>query len=334
MPNSKTTEKRKEKKPSCFKTRQKRINHVGIWRRCHLKQLSASFNHVDLETIKSLENISECSQYALERLDLYGTIPEKPFGRLTNLRGLDLSYNRFNRFNPRLRFLEVLDLSNNQVSGPISTFLGKLSQIDLSSNLLNGTIPVSVGKLSKLPSLHLSNNSLERVVSEAHFANLSMLKHLDTCSNTKLTFNVSHEWIPPFLLLLAILQMHVVQYYNLGYSMPIIPFLDLYHNKLNGPMKNLPYGYVFGGVLFVENKLFNESIPRSLCKSTYLALLHKSVVNWENAQVSCETAKWLKLNDNNFIELGNLRDLRVFDVGDNKLSRMDWIGLGKNLHLW
>ncbi|KAI3515521.1 hypothetical protein L1887_14420 [Cichorium endivia] len=70
------------------------IEHVGIWRQCHLRQLSASYNFFNIEMIDSPENVSECSQYALERLDLSrslnGTIPE-PLGRLVNLRSLDLS---------------------------------------------------------------------------------------------------------------------------------------------------------------------------------------------------------------------------------------------------
>ncbi|XP_052622731.1 receptor-like protein 48 [Lactuca sativa] len=329
----------------------KQIGDFGIWRQCHLKHLGASYNHFKIEMIESTENITECSQYALEWLHLSscsnGTIPD-PIARLANLRGIDLSSSSLTGQIPeslgRLKYLEVLDLSSNQLTGPIPTFLGNISELDLSfnqlngsipesfgnlaalthlhlssnrltgpipsslgglaslqtvwlySNLLNGTIPASIGQLAKLRYLDFSNNSLEGVVSEAHFANFFMLKYLDTSSNTKLTFNVSRDWRPPFQLVFLRLKsctigtefphwirsqrkLNVLDLSKAQITgplptwlrkMPIIPCLDLSHNKLSGPLTNLPNAATYGGygfvsVLFLENNFFNESIPRSLC---------------------------------------------------------------------
>ncbi|XP_028099585.1 receptor-like protein EIX2 [Camellia sinensis] len=87
--------------------------------------------------------------------------------------------------------------------GVIPPSLGNLSALrilDLSYNKLNGTIPVSVGQLSNLKILDLSFNSLEGIVlSETHFANLSMLDELRT-SFAFLTLKVKSDWIPPFQL--------------------------------------------------------------------------------------------------------------------------------------
>ncbi|KAI3515549.1 hypothetical protein L1887_14448 [Cichorium endivia] len=70
-----------------------KIEHLGIWRQCHLKHLTASSNPFEIELTDSPKNVSECSRYALERLYLSeclnGTIPES-LGRLANLRSLDL----------------------------------------------------------------------------------------------------------------------------------------------------------------------------------------------------------------------------------------------------
>ncbi|KAL7588814.1 hypothetical protein Lser_V15G37014 [Lactuca serriola] len=211
----------------------KQIEDVGIWRQCHLKQLVVVDNEFGMEMLDSPKNASECSQYSLELLELRGSlkgrIPET-LGRFTNLRHLDLSKNKLTGTIPEfvrgLRFLQVLYLHLNQFIGPIPEFLGNLNltQLDLSynqlngsipesigklasltdlylgSNLLNGTIPVSIGQLTKLVVLDISNNSLDKAVTEAHFANTLMLKDLDASSNTKLTFNASHGWIPPFQL--------------------------------------------------------------------------------------------------------------------------------------
>ncbi|XP_052622647.1 receptor-like protein 46 [Lactuca sativa] len=428
----------------------KNIEDVGIWRQCHLKQLFALRNPFEIERIDPPQNVSECSQYALERLDLSGclngTIPEA-LGRLTNLRVLSVWNSSLTGPIPeslgRLRYLEELYLSDNRLIGPIPTFLGNLCTLDLSynqlngsipesfrnlaalkslylgsnqltgpipaslgrlvslqaismsSNLLNGTIPVSIGQLAKLISLDISVNSLEGVVSEAHFANLSMLMYLYVSSNTKLTFNVSCEWIPPFQL--RILQLgscnitngfpqwlrnqralKVLVLSNASISgpvptwlreMPVIYFLDLSHNKLNEPLTNLPNGknvcekyVVYVEALILVNNIFNESIPRSLCRRTDLRYLDlsrnrltgripKCLQNLQELQNLILSSNlpsgvipshiglkhsylyWLKLNDNKFTgklprELGNLRSLRVLDVGDNQLfgNIPHWIG--------
>ncbi|XP_023745085.1 receptor-like protein 47 [Lactuca sativa] len=417
----------------------KQIEQVGIWRQCYLKKLSASKNPFDIEMIESLQNISECTRYALERLDLheslYGTIPQT-IGRLANLRGLDLSRSGLTGPIPkslgRLRFLEVLDLSSNELTGPIPTFHAKLAKLDLSynhlkgsipesfgnlsgltyvdlsfnrlmgpipaslgrlvslqaisvsSNFLNGTIPVSVGQLADLRSLDISNNSLEGVFSEAHFANLSMLKSLDTSFNTKLIFNVSRDWIPPFQL--VVLQIRCCNIAN-GFpqwlrnqmklrelvlsnatitgplptwlkKMPIVPFLELSHNKLSGPLTNLPngktfdvYGYFMARVLFLQDNLFNESIPRSLCRRGDLddinlsrnrltGKIPKCLENLQSLRTmafssnrlsgvipnfNSSSLRWLQLNSNNFIgeipqALRNLQKLFFLDMADNALS--------------
>ncbi|GKE22654.1 leucine-rich repeat protein [Tanacetum coccineum] len=252
-----------------------------------------------------------------------GAFPADSFGRMTNLRGLRLSFNRLTGLIPgtlgRLRLLEELYLSNNQLTGPIPTFIRKLTTLDLSSNrlnglipesigrldslqvflvysnTLNGTVPVSIGQLTKLRDLDISKKSLEGVISEAHFAKLLMLKHLDTSSNSKLTFNVSREWKPPFQLITADLsssksingfpqwlrtqkKIRDLRLSNATITGPLptwlqkmpIALLDLSHNKLSGPVTNLPNeGYVdslagYSKALCLQDNLFNESIPISL----------------------------------------------------------------------
>nr|KAJ0191418.1 hypothetical protein LSAT_V11C800409950 [Lactuca sativa] len=366
----------------------KEIEDVGIWRQCHLKQLRVTNNLFRMEMTDPPKNASECSQYFLELLELSqslnGRIPET-LGRLVNLRHLDLSYNKLTGSIPEsvrgLRFLQVLDLSENQLTGPILEFLGNLTQLALSSNqlngsipeslgklvaltklylrsnLLDGTIPVSIGQLAKLSHLFISNNSLEGAVTEAHFANLSVLKELDASSNTKLTFNVSRGWIPPFQLIYLSLSscnigngfpqwlQHQRKLKRLELSnatlsgplptwlrkMPIINFLDLSHNKLSGSLKNLPNagnGDVYGPfpALLLEYNLFNGSIPRSLCRRTDLEGLDLSRNMLSGKIPNC---------------MGNLQGLAIMSISSNQLSgaipssialisSLFWLNLNKN----
>ncbi|PWA53672.1 leucine-rich repeat protein [Artemisia annua] len=360
------------------------IDDVGIWRQCHLKELSVSYNQFRIELSDSPKNVSECSQYAFERLNLdwslKGAFPADSLGRMANLRGLSLYGNELTGPIPeslgRLRLLEELDLCDNQLTGPIPTFIGKLTKLNLALNHLNGsipesigrlaaltvldltgnqlagTIPVSIGQLTKLRYLHISENSLEGVITEAHFAKLSMLKELYIASNSKLTFIVSRDWKPPFQLISAYLssikiingfpqwlrtqkKLRSLSWYNASITgplptwlrkMPVIDFLDLSHNKLSGPLTNLPneesvdVSHSYVKVLYLQDNLFNDSnqlsgvIPSSMVPQS--SILHR-----------------LSLNDNHFTgelprELGNLQELVMLDVGDNGFSGNipEWIG--------
>lgn len=74
-----------------------------------------------------------------------------------------------------------------------------IRELDFAHNNFNGTIPESLGQLTKLVLSRMSYNSLEGVISEAHFANLAQLEVLDMSENP-IVFNISSHWIPPFQL--------------------------------------------------------------------------------------------------------------------------------------
>ncbi|GJY76399.1 leucine-rich repeat protein [Tanacetum coccineum] len=323
-----------------------RIEDVGIWRHCHLMELIASdILHGETTIVGPSANVSECSQYAFEMLNirnnnLKGPISEA-LGNLRSLQVLELSSNYLSDSLGRSIDLTELLLQSNWLTGHIPLTLGKLTSLQvfsLSSNLLNGTIPVSFGQLTKIYFLDASNNSLQGVVSEAQFANLSALKYLNIAYNNHLTFNVSRDWIPPFQLNIVSLESCNIsdefpQWFqtqqnlkelvlsNTSISgplptwlrqMPIIRVLDLSYNKLTGTLTNLPSGdllnevrYQAADILLMQNNLFTGSIPRLLCTRTDLTILDLSRNRLTGNIPEC---------------LGNLKSLTKILLGSNKLS--------------
>ena len=84
---------------------------------------------------------------------------------------------------PRFRSLEILELSNSRISGPIPTEIGNLvglTTLDLHGNEITGTIPEEIGLLTKLERLLLQNNQL---VGE-------LPKNIDNLNNLNI-FNIS-----------------------------------------------------------------------------------------------------------------------------------------------
>ncbi|PON70198.1 LRR domain containing protein [Trema orientale] len=73
-------------------------------------------------------------------------------------------------------------MAGNQLSGPIPSWLGNLTQlvgIYVGENQLNGSIPESLSKLTNLEDLSLYSNQLGGTVKFDMFFNMTILKYLD-----------------------------------------------------------------------------------------------------------------------------------------------------------
>jgi len=91
-------------------------------------------------------------------------------------KGNDLSYSKY---------MHVVDLSNNQLSGriPLEVFrLTALQSLNLSQNQLMGTIPKEIGNMKQLESLDFSNNTLSGEIPQTMSA-LSFLEVLNLSFN-------------------------------------------------------------------------------------------------------------------------------------------------------
>ncbi|KAK7350330.1 hypothetical protein VNO77_08832 [Canavalia gladiata] len=136
--------------------------------------------------------------------------------------------------------LETLDLSHDEFSDRLPTWLGKLENLEnlyLESNFFYGPIPHSLGKLSKLKLLELSNNKLEGLISN-DIGQLVNLTYLDLSSNN------FHGYLPRSLGELVNLQV-----------------LDLSNNYFNGSIPQILGQLVNLEKLVLSRNKLHGSIP-------------------------------------------------------------------------
>ncbi|XP_024165546.1 receptor-like protein EIX2 [Rosa chinensis] len=176
---------------------------------CRLENLYLYSNNFSDRLEQSIGNLS-CAQDTLKSLYLrdnlwWGSFPDD-LTRFVSLEELHIDNAIMSGSLPesfqQLSQLRTLSLGHNRLSGsfPDVTGLALLSSIDLSYNQLNGSLHDSLGQLSSLARIDLSRNSLNVVLTEAHFLNLSKLQYVDVSYNPAFSFHVSLSWNPPFQL--------------------------------------------------------------------------------------------------------------------------------------
>ncbi|XP_020081931.1 LRR receptor-like serine/threonine-protein kinase GSO1 [Ananas comosus] len=135
--------------------------------------------------------------------------------------------------------LQVLDISNNKLSGEIPSCLGMLQDqllvLDMMSNTLSGNVPTSLGKLRALSILDLSNNRLSgEIPSSLQYCRQLVNLNL---GNNNFSGTIS-KWIGESLLVLMVL---ILRSNGFSGSIPsqitqlgFLRVLDLSHNNLSG----------------------------------------------------------------------------------------------------
>ncbi|KAG1347788.1 LRR receptor-like serine/threonine-protein kinase RPK2 [Cocos nucifera] len=153
----------------------------------------------------------------------------------------------------------IADLSNNMISGGISSEIGaicsSLMVFDVAGNNIGGTIPPSLGLLGKLVSLDLSRNWLQDQIP----ASISQLKSLECLS---LAGNNISGHIPSGLA-----------------QLPSLKVLDLSSNSLTGEIPGDLVNLRNLTVLLLNNNKLSGKIPSAFANVTSLSMFNVSFNN-------------------------------------------------------
>jgi hypothetical protein len=167
--------------------------------------------------------------------------------------------------------LELLDLSNNALTGTISADFSKLSLleiINLSGNQLTGSIPTSLGSLPNLTKLNLGNNSLTGNI-PSQLQNLANLKALYLNNN-----QLEGTW-PIWLQNLTKLEvLNLSNNYQLGDLLP--PEIG---NLTNLRLLDISHNHFWGEVPTAITKLTKLNTANSVGVRSYTDIGHNHLTS-------------------------------------------------------
>ncbi|KAG4393286.1 hypothetical protein GLYMA_03G055300v4 [Glycine max] len=307
------------------------------------------------------------SHLGLSNNDLSGLIPSSHFEGMHNLFEIDLSYNSFTGSIPSSLFalpsLQQIKLSHNKFSeldGFINVTSSTLEILDISNNNLSGSFPAFIFQLnSSLTDLSLSSNKFEwSVLPKIHsvsvtnadmfsFPYMEVLEmascnlktipgFLKNCSSLvllDLSDNQIQGIVPNWIWKLDnLVELNISHNFLTGLEGPFknltgaMVVIDLHHNKIQGPMPVLPKSadildfssnkfssipqdignrMPFTYYVSLSNNTLHGNIPYSLCNASYLQVLDLSINNISGTIPSClmmmmnGTLEALNLKNNN-----------------------------------
>ncbi|GAU49754.1 hypothetical protein TSUD_43410 [Trifolium subterraneum] len=309
-----------------------------------LVYLDLSENRLEGKIPKSIGNICTLETFVAVNNQLSGEISDF------------ISHNNYSHCIGNVSSLQELWLRSNQISGtlPDLSILTSLRMLELVNNKLNGEIPTTIGSLTELSDLVLWGNSLEGIVCESHFTNLSKLENLYLSRNL-LTMKVSDDWVPPFQLrgldlsscnlnsrfpnwLQTQNDLSILLLTNVSILPPIpiwfwgklqtIDIMYISYNNLTGKVPNLELNLTNNPTISLRSNQLEGSIPSFLLQAGSLDLSNNRYSDL--APLLCSKTKpsnlgFLDISNNQLKgELPdcwmNLASLKFVDLSNNKLS--------------
>ncbi|XP_057766144.1 leucine-rich repeat receptor-like serine/threonine-protein kinase SKM1 [Salvia miltiorrhiza] len=182
------------------------------------------------------DSSSRLTELTLDSAGYSAPLSAVSWSSLPYLQSLDLSANNFSGPIPQslsgLPRLRRLALSRNSLSGPIPHSLGSLTQLEemyLDNNMLNDSIPPALNGLKNLRRLEFQGNQLSGELPD--LTQLATLNFLDASDNA-LSGNLPAALPPSLVELVA--RNNQIQGTIPAFAAPSLQVLDLSHNKLSG----------------------------------------------------------------------------------------------------
>ncbi|KAM0924717.1 hypothetical protein ACQ4PT_004660 [Festuca glaucescens] len=230
----------------------------------HMGNLSAQFTH-----------------FIANRNNITGSLPGT-ISNLSSLQLIDLGYNQFNAIPESISMMEnlvLLDISNNDILGPLPTQIGmvfSLQRLFLERNEISGSIPNSIGNLSRLEYIDLSSNQLSSVLP----AGLFQLHHL---IQINLSYNTIVGPLPADLSGLRQIDLIDISSNFLSGSIPeslgqlnMLTHIIMSHNSLEGSIPRTLANLISLTSLDLSSNHLSGTIPMFLEDLTDLTMLNLS----------------------------------------------------------
>ncbi|KAG4149585.1 hypothetical protein ERO13_D05G343000v2 [Gossypium hirsutum] len=285
-----------------------------------LEELYLGFNNLEGQISEEIGNLLSLEMLSIQAIKgLTGPIPS-PIFNISSLKAIGLSENSLldslpNDMCQHLPKLEGLDLISNELSGNVTSSIGKCNNLrilSLSINKFTGIIPRSIGNLTQLEELYLALNNLEGNLPS--MTNALKLEYLILRGN-KLSGNIP----------------------NSISNVSMLKFLDLVDNLFSGPIpKTLGNLRHLERLQIMNNNLITGSADHEWTFLSSLANcrhLRKIVVSGNplsgilptyigNLSTSLQRfyADHCELEGNIPMQIGNLSNMLVLELGYNKLS--------------
>ncbi|KAJ9141069.1 hypothetical protein P3X46_031649 [Hevea brasiliensis] len=322
----------------------------------NLEFLRLSYNNFSTNILSSLSHLSSLKYLYLYENEMKGRIDIQELDTMSNLEELSLSGNNITKFISsrglcELKYVQSLDISDNELSGSLPLCLANLTslqQLDLSENHF---INISLSPLRSLTSLEylaLSYNLFQIPISLSPFFNHSKLKYLGSMGN-KIFAETNHQYLNPRFQLewldlsgggycgafpKFLHHQHSLQSVDLSHNQmrDVFPYwliqnntklatLYLVNNSLSGPLQLPLHSHMNLSILDISDNCFNGSIPVEI--GTYLPRLVYLYMTGNGFKGSIPNS------------FGNMSLLRMLDLSNNRLSgsisnlTMGCVSLGK-----
>ncbi|KAG4180063.1 hypothetical protein ERO13_A10G141500v2 [Gossypium hirsutum] len=266
-----------------------------------LQMLDLSHNDLSGEIPEELRMSSSLANLLLSNNSLSGKIIPTVYHLIILLEELRLDGNKFegeiSYFSPiSIKNLQVLDVSDNEISGELPTWLWdtiSLKILDFSKNNFEGPITMQLCNLINLEFLDLSSNHLSGTIPSC--SNLQRMRHLHLANN-RLSGTLS----------------------NAIFTSSSLVTFDLSGNNFTGRIPNWISTLPNLSVLLLKENQFDGEFPLQLCKLQSLSILDFSRNKLSGHLPSCLSNLTLKPSEKSYVDSGGY----VFDFFDDVMVDM------------